>query len=334
MLLRGKFQRVRQAAFGGAFYIREQRGQLVVCRWPTKRGRPKSATTRDQNEKFAEANLLAQYAATSQQTLSRDSIQGTPLQPRDFLISAMYGRLFAIDFEDGFTRYSMTARLDASRALDILAQLEGSVLVRSGDLWIPAANGSLGRVLTHQGASATPAWQAPQSEVGSWQQIAHITLAAPLAIGAAISVAIPLNWQTVEALFLNIAGGSSITPVIRINGDSGAKYWRIRSRSLGVGSVIATFANAQPQWNLFSTLDTPMSRDMRAKIQINMTNADRWFMFNGEHVAGNSVQGTFGGYYSNTSSAPFSTIELLSIASNGLNAGVQFIVRAVLNPPP
>ena len=68
------------------------RGALIASSWPKKRGRPKSAITREQNEWFTQANQLAKYADGQALWMAIELSRHSPWYPRDILISAMAGR--------------------------------------------------------------------------------------------------------------------------------------------------------------------------------------------------------------------------------------------------
>lgn len=142
------------------------RGVLRVRRWPKKRGRPKSALQRWWNDWFKQANLLAKYADGLSQANAISMTKGTGLYPRDVLLSAMRGRLYWWIDETGWKWFPMAALQDISNALDVLGQTIGDVLVRAGDRWRPAADGSAGFVLTHKGPADAPVWELPSGGGG------------------------------------------------------------------------------------------------------------------------------------------------------------------------
>ena len=119
-LLQGKWIGQRGVSLKGALYVREFRGQLVICQWPKKKGRNLHPKTRVQMEWFKNANLLAKYLIPQQQIIAREASSDTPLLPRDLLIAAMAGRLWSITLEGGGTIYSEASRRDVSTNLDAL----------------------------------------------------------------------------------------------------------------------------------------------------------------------------------------------------------------------
>jgi len=328
MILRGQFNYVRRAALGGAFYVREQRGQLVVCAWPLKRGKPKHPTTIAQNEKFKEANLLAQYADIQQQVISRELVEGTALLPRDMLLSAMYGRLFAITFEDGFTRYSVSARGDASTALDILAQVAGSVLVRGPELWVPAGTPEVGRVLTFLGAGLAPAWQPTGAGTGSWTLVENKVLTSALALGVDHVINIPAGASQIETTLYVESTGAGTRPRIRMNGDTGTNYFRqMNGVNTTNAAIRQTVANAGA-WYPFHTSQTPIT--VRSFIIFRFHQSPDlgrvqavWNGYSGKQTTTNG-----GGTWIISPAAALATIEIASDQGAGLPIDTQIITRA------
>lgn len=151
----------KKPAFGGNLSVRVSRGRLVTQKWPKKRGKPKSQITRDQNEWFRQANLLAKYAPSDDQWMAIEVAKGSPWYPRDLLMSAMKGRLFEVLIIDGQEWRSVATRDDVSSDLDFLAgTVEGTIIVRGPDFWQALIPAEAGKVLTSQGLEALPAWGA------------------------------------------------------------------------------------------------------------------------------------------------------------------------------
>lgn len=127
--------------------------------WPRRRGRVKNATTKAQNEKFAQANKLAKYASADDQWMVTEIARNSPLYPRDLLVSAMYGRLFETLTIDGKEYVSVAVRDDISDDLDKVGGTEvGTILVRHPEGWRGLVPGNAGEVLTSEGAGDLPAW--------------------------------------------------------------------------------------------------------------------------------------------------------------------------------
>jgi len=328
LILRGSFNRVRKAAFSGGFYVREQRGQLVVCKWPRPRGRNLHPTTLAQMEKFKEANLLAQYADNRQQVISRESTANTALQPRDFLISAMYGRLFAVTFEDGITKYSMTARGDASAALDILAQIAGGVLVRGPDFWVPADTPAIGRVLTYLGPGLAPAWQPTGAGTGSWTLVENKILTSALAIGVNHVISIPAGASQIEVTLFVESATLGTRPRFRLNGDTGTRYFRQMNGVNNANAAIRQTVGNANGWYPFHTSQTPIT--VRSFLSVRFHQSPDlgrvhsiWSGYSGKQTTTNG-----GGAWIPASPIALATIEVASDQGEGLPIDTQIITRA------
>lgn len=124
-------------------------------------------------DKFRQANALTKATTAAQIDASREAAKGTNLLPRDLLIAAMYGRLWAINVPGEGTFYSMAARQDVSDNLDVVAQFVGDVLVRGTDFWQAAAQGSPGDVLTQQ-AAGLPAAFLPTAGGGGGRSVTTV----------------------------------------------------------------------------------------------------------------------------------------------------------------
>jgi hypothetical protein len=110
-------------------------GQERVRVWPRKRGRPKSATTREQNRLFRDCQWAAKYWHPDNMKEIDGWRRGTPVLPRDIQTAMMMNRMFIIDMLDGRRLYPVTVVKDVSDALDAFGQVPGSLLVRGEELW-------------------------------------------------------------------------------------------------------------------------------------------------------------------------------------------------------
>jgi len=151
----------RFPSFRGRVVLSTRNGKIVARKWPKKRGRAKTAGDIERQERFRQANLVAKYADARQQALSRCTMEHLPVRPFDALLAAMAGRLWAVETDDQGTLYSMAARSDVSKNLDVLAQTPGDMLVRGPEFWTFISAGTPGQVLTSQGADAIPTWEDP-----------------------------------------------------------------------------------------------------------------------------------------------------------------------------
>jgi hypothetical protein len=112
-------------------------GKERVRIWPGPRGKPKTEAQRKREGKFRGANLATKFISPQQALDFRNAVEGTPLLPRDLMISMFYGRLAAFELDDGRTLYPMAAKLDVSEALDAINQEPGRGLIRGPTLWEP-----------------------------------------------------------------------------------------------------------------------------------------------------------------------------------------------------
>ena len=159
----------RRPAHTGRVVIDTVRGVLRVRKWPRKRPGPRTAIERWWTDWFVQANLLAKYADGMSQARAIQMTKGSGMYPRDVLLKAMRGRLYAWTTPDGWKWYSMAAVGDITESLDVLGQTVGDILVRALDRWRPPPPGNLGDVLTNAGPGAPPAWAAapaPTSSLG------------------------------------------------------------------------------------------------------------------------------------------------------------------------
>ena len=159
----------KRPALSGKLIYQTDRGQLKVQSWPRKRGKPKSAITRAQNEKFRQANLLAKYAPSDDQWMTIEVAKGSPWYPRDLLMSAMYGRLFEVLIIEGQEYRAVAVNEDVSSDLDFLAgTVEGTIIVKSQGLWTKLLPGAVDFVITSNGPDSIPAWKAASAAGGDF----------------------------------------------------------------------------------------------------------------------------------------------------------------------
>lgn len=167
----------------------------MVASWPKKRGRPKSPITREQNAEFKRTMEAIKYLPGIIQTPHIEATQGLALLPRDTMTMMLYGTLFAVQFDDGRKIYPMAARETVSDSLDILSQVEGTILYRGPDFWMALPPGPSGAYLRMDPATDLPMWQeAPPPVVQAYWNRNHtqtVVNPTPVAATSVISVAIP-----------------------------------------------------------------------------------------------------------------------------------------------
>ena len=147
----GKGAAKRRPALRGLVMQDVSRGAERTRAWPRSRGKPKAPGEAERQKKFAMANLATKYVAPQIAVDFTNAVKGTPLLPRDLLISMFYQRLAAIVMPDGKVLWPMPARNDVSQALDALANQPGQMLRRGPAIWEPVeeiASTAKGCVLT------------------------------------------------------------------------------------------------------------------------------------------------------------------------------------------
>lgn len=178
MILTGRKEGTRGPSFRRRVVIYTRKGRLCVRSWPRKRGKPKTQDQADRQEWFKQATLLAKYADPRQQMLSRSTMRHLPVRPFDALISAMAGRLWAIETDDMGTLYSMAARRDVSKNLDILCPTPGCLIVRGPTFWQALEPGADGQRLRSNGPDAAPTWEDLPEDHASLGETFKATLSA------------------------------------------------------------------------------------------------------------------------------------------------------------
>jgi len=120
---------------GNTYQIKNFRGKLYAASWPKKRGKNLPPLTQLRNRWFKIATELASFVPGSQIAMSHRYSPKGPLYPRDYLLSAMAGRLYQINTDDGKQIWSMAELNELSKELDIFGQQQGMMLAREGQLW-------------------------------------------------------------------------------------------------------------------------------------------------------------------------------------------------------
>ena len=143
----------------GRVEFHARKGKIVAQKWRRKRGRAQTPGQRDRQEWFRQANVLAKYADGRQQALSRCAMEHLPVRPFDALLAAMAGRLWAVEADDGRTLYSMAARGDVSKNLDVLTQEPGRILIRGPGFWEAFPWGEIDQYIASQGPDTPPIWK-------------------------------------------------------------------------------------------------------------------------------------------------------------------------------
>jgi hypothetical protein len=142
---------------------------------PTKDGSARQRTARA----FAAANRACKVTEASWYGEHWQATRGTPLLPRDLMIAFMYGRAITLIDQNGKTIYSMAARADVSKSLDVLGNTPGDFLVRGPKFWevMKAPPINPGVFLRQEAAAQTinfftrqdATWDTTVYDAGNWQ---------------------------------------------------------------------------------------------------------------------------------------------------------------------
>lgn len=150
---------VRTNALGPAYVIAEWRGVPVVR---LKKHRKKHVMTERQAEAVQQFRYLAnvpKLIASSQIQAAMDMSHGTPYLWRDLIYMATAGRLGWFTDDQNRKVFSLAARTTTSDILDVISQIPGSMLYRTGEWWDVVLPGNPGDVLTFTDADQVPSWQ-------------------------------------------------------------------------------------------------------------------------------------------------------------------------------
>lgn len=85
----------------GILMVDTIRGRVRVRAWPKKRGRPKSAAVRSQNDWFKAATRKLNDLDPGQMRIAIEAAKGSGFYPRDLLMNAMSGGMIDLVFPDG-----------------------------------------------------------------------------------------------------------------------------------------------------------------------------------------------------------------------------------------
>lgn len=128
----------------GSIVVDTVRGVPRVRPWPKSKpatpGTPRSRSI----HYFTAANRICKAWHPRWGAYAWELTRGTPYLPRDPLLMAMFGRLFAVSMPDGKQWWSMANRNDVSKSLDVLGTTESFILKRGPDFWeaVPAPAGA------------------------------------------------------------------------------------------------------------------------------------------------------------------------------------------------
>lgn len=256
----------------GLVSFRVRRGKLIAQAWPKKRTQAQREKNKHNEAWFRDACKLIKYVDPEQQIIARALAKGSPLLPRDLLMSAMAGRLFAVIETPTRKLYSMAISSDVSEALDAIAQQPGSLLLRGDRSWFALLPGTTGNVLTAVDGPPHVAWSLPQGGGGGAEPVAVITTTQPITDTNVLVVPLPSPAErvAVEMTIPPHSGGAFLQ--VRLNEDEAANYNYRRMASIGTSSQQGTEASGatafsfgysqayhvnRPQHVIFTLFKTP-----------------------------------------------------------------------------
>jgi len=221
----------RQPSLKGSLVFYISNGQFYASPWPKKRGKPKSAVTRAQNEWFRQAQWATKYWPAQSQLDCAKAVAGTALLPRDLMTMIMAGRCYMLTFKDGRKMYSKQMVSDVSQSLDVIAQEPGSMMFRGPQYWQPVLPGAPGNVPVVQDDGVTIAFSASAGGAAGgsgipsqdWQTASDL-FSAGFYGGAKRFYPSDTNLNTVCFFSMDNEPSATITPAIYSSTESGGLY--------------------------------------------------------------------------------------------------------------
>lgn len=329
MRLKGPLKKGRRRAYSGAFYVKEHRGQLIVCKWPAKRKRVTHPTTQEQNEQFRQTQWAIKYMPARIQAYHRRITEGTPLLPRDLLTGGMYGRITNPGSRQEPRLYSMAARNDLSEVLDLFGFSEGAMLYRGPDYWAAAFPTEAGQVPVSGGPGEPIAFQTLTGSGGSWQIIQETTLTSDLALNEKVSINFPSTWLELDLTWFFPFNATGINPQLQFASDTGSKYTGSRvDLSSAIGLVGNTYgpATAIP-WFRAAHAPNQGSGTGHAFIQGNASNVNAYIHTD---LRGGNNLGAKGWHTFSAAASAITSLQLFSSSGVGLRSGTRIILKATL----
>jgi len=150
----GRFPSLR-----GALMVDTTRGSIRVRSWPKPRPGTRHPTNEHWTKWLRAVTYLYRYQPALVQAQMAAATKGTVWMPRDIFISAVRGRAWLLQDEEGHKWHPMAFVQEVSDSLDAIAQLPGEMLFRSSGLWVPVPGGDPGQVLTYVSDDDPPEWQ-------------------------------------------------------------------------------------------------------------------------------------------------------------------------------
>lgn len=112
------------------------RGVPRVRKWPAPRGAAKTSAQKEAQDQFRAASDLIKLTPAVIQIPVIDAARGTPFYPRDLLMMAAFGRLWAMKDRNGRLIRTRRMNQDVSLSLDLITDQIGARLTRGPTGWI------------------------------------------------------------------------------------------------------------------------------------------------------------------------------------------------------
>jgi hypothetical protein len=157
---------VRLPQFKGRLQVIRTRGGFAVRGPQVNRPKQMHPAMVEGQAKFKEAAAAVHYMAPMFVRTAMLLTKGTNFLWRDVLFQALYGRGATVFDTDGNVWYAMASRDDMNTLLDVLSRVEGAMMYRGPDGWLPILPGNPGDILVIDLATGNPQWASP-AEVSS-----------------------------------------------------------------------------------------------------------------------------------------------------------------------
>lgn len=148
----------RYPSLRGVAMVDTVRGSIRIRSWPAPRPGPRHPTNEFWSAWLKGITYVYRYQPARVQWALQEATRGTIWMPRDIFISASRGRAFLLQDELGRKYHPMPFVQEVSESLDAIAQLEGQMMYRGANLWLPIAAGVDGDILRN--VAGVPTWQA------------------------------------------------------------------------------------------------------------------------------------------------------------------------------
>lgn len=196
-----KFIPRKPPSMKGLIVVSTWRGRPYIASWPRKRSRPLHPVVKALSDRFAKRGLMIRYATPQEQLAAIEGAKGTPFYPRDVLTMFNAGTLGYIKAPNGARLYSMATRVAVSESLDVLSQIDGTILARQNGLWVPVEPSAPDQLLISNATGEPPSYVSPGSRSGGHGYSAFVPTAERSTNEAAKGFFfIPMTPMTIDAM--------------------------------------------------------------------------------------------------------------------------------------